>query len=71
MTKLDTVIDYAKSLPLEAQNKLAEDILRTMQSQTPDISLTAEEIEDVKQAMAETNPKYASAEDVKSALGYS
>jgi len=71
MTKLEQLAQYAKNLPIDTQNMLAEDLIKLMKSRTRDIRLTAKEIADVKQALSEPDPAYASEAEILEALGTS
>ena len=69
MTKLEQLVKYAKNLPVDTQNTLANDLIELMKKRSKGIRLTAEEIADVKQALANPNPSYASEAEVLAALG--
>ena len=69
MTKLEQLVKYAKTLPVDTQNTLANDLIELMKNRSKGIRLTAEEIADVKQALANPNPSYASEAEVLAALG--
>ena len=71
MTKLETIVTYAqKNLSEKEQDLLADEALKFMHSlHGNDMRLSPEEIEDVKFALADPNPKYASDEDVIRVLG--
>ncbi|MBL4869599.1 MAG: hypothetical protein JKX72_01460 [Robiginitomaculum sp.] len=69
MTKLEQLVKYAKNLPVDTQNTLANDLFELMKNRSKGIRLTAEEIADVKQALANPNPSYASEAEVLAALG--
>ncbi len=71
MTKLEQLVKYAKNLPVDTQNTLANDLFELMKNRSKGIRLTAEEIADVKQALANPNPSYASEAEVLAALGAS
>ncbi len=69
MTKLEQLVKYAKNLPVDTQNTLANDLFELMKNRSKGIRLTAEEIAEVKQALANPNPSYASEAEVLTALG--
>jgi len=43
MTKLEKLVEYAKSLPADTQNTLANDLLELMKNRSKGIRLTASE----------------------------
>ncbi|PHS38797.1 MAG: hypothetical protein COA91_07120 [Robiginitomaculum sp.] len=69
MTKLEQLVKYAKNLPVDTQNTLANDLFELMKNRSKGIRLTADEIADVKQALSNPNPSYASEAEVLAALG--
>ena len=69
MTKFEKLVKFAKNLPLEAQNALADDLLALMKTRNHDMRLTAEEITEVEQALAQPHPSYASQTEVEAAIG--
>ena len=71
MTKLEQLVNYAKNLPVDTQNTLANDLLALIKERTKDIHLTADEIAEVKLALANPTPTYASEAEVLAALGAS
>ena len=69
MTKLEQLVKYAKNLPVDTQNTLANDLFELMKNLSKGIRLTADEIAEVKQALSNPNPSYASEAEVLAALG--
>ncbi|HHI88484.1 MAG TPA: hypothetical protein ENK01_00905 [Hellea balneolensis] len=69
MTKLDQIVEYAKTLPVETQNRLASELVELMKKQAGTLGLTNEEIREVKRALANPHPEYADAGEVFAALG--
>jgi len=69
MTKLEQLVKYAKNLPVDTQNTLANDLFELMKNRSKGTRLTVDEIADVKQALANPNPSYANEAEVLVALG--
>jgi len=69
MTKLEQIVKYAKGLPSDLQEVLADDLIALMKNRSKAIRLSADEIADVKAAMKNPNPKYASEAEVLAAIG--
>ena len=71
MTDFERLVEYAKKLPVETQDLIAADLIELMKSRSRYIRLTEDEIADVKQAVINPNPTYASEAEVLAALGIS
>jgi hypothetical protein len=69
MTKLEQIIDFAKTLPVEQQDGIANDLVALMRSRNKAISLSPKEIDDVKNAIAQKNPVFADESEILAALG--
>ncbi|MBL4617826.1 MAG: hypothetical protein JKY46_09020 [Robiginitomaculum sp.] len=69
MTKLEQIIDFAKTLPVEQQDGIANDLVAIMRSRNKAISLSPKEIADVKTAIADKNPIFASESEILAVLG--
>ncbi len=71
MSKLEKIIEFAKALPKEQQDSLANDLVCLMRDRNKTIKLNANEIADVQAAVTRENPVFASEAEVLAALGES
>jgi hypothetical protein len=69
MTRLEKIVEFAKSLPVEQQDGLADDLVALMRERNKTISLSPEEIADVQAALLRKNPVFACEAEVLAALG--
>jgi hypothetical protein len=69
MTRLEKIVEFAKSLPVEQQDGLADDLVALMRERNKTISLSPEEIADVQAALLRKDRVFASEAEVLAALG--
>lgn len=69
MTKLEEFVSFATDLPPKRREEI-EDILATiMRSNDEALRLSPEQEQDIQKRLEDPQPKYASAEDIKSVFG--
>ncbi len=69
MTKLEQIVNFAKTLPPEQQDGIANDLVALMRSRNKSMTLNPQEIADVEAAIAQENPIFASESEILAALG--
>jgi len=69
MTKLEKIIEFAKALPADQQDSLADDLIAIMRDRNKAVTLNAHEIADVQAALLRKDPAFASEAEVLAALG--
>ncbi len=69
MTKLEQIIEFAKALPADQQDNIANDLVALMRQRNKSIQLSPDEIADVQSALNCKNPSYANEAEVLAALG--
>jgi len=69
MTRLEKIVEFAKALPAEQQDNLADDLISLMRERNKAIRLSVEEIADVQAALLHSNPTFASEAEVLAAIG--
>jgi hypothetical protein len=67
---IESFVSFAEGLTGQRRKALEAELAALMESYSERFGFTAEELEDIEQRLAESNPTFATADEVEAVLGW-